>query len=805
MRILQDLRYAFRRLRNSPAFAATAVLTLALGMGATTAMYSVIQAVLLNALPFPNASRLVIFRESEKGGEMSVAWPNFADMRAQQHSFEGLAAFQGHTVQYFDGEQTTLPVCLQTTHEFFPLLQAKPELGRTFTEAEDKPGAPAVVVLSHKFWQNQLHGEPNIVGKSLDLSGKPYTVLGVMPASFHFWLGRSEDLYVPLGPEASDPNFNNRTAHGSMSILALPKPGVTQTAARTEMESIAARLAAEYPATNGGHSVKMGRLVDNYFAQIRPALWLLMVAVGIVLLVACANVSNLLLTRGADREREYAIRSALGASGSRIFAQSVSESLWLAIGAAICGILIAQFSLPLLLKLGPTNIPRLRETGIHWPVLIFAFAVTLVVSLVCGAIPGWATLRVAPEQALRSHSTSSYAGRGRRRLRTSLLVVGVAVTVLLSAGTGLFLQSLRRTLAVDPGFQPDHLLALQVVLAGDKYTDPKPREAFFLAAKEKLRALPGVAAVGNVCAPALAGECGDWFYSIPGRMSPDDPSLPDANFNSADENYFSTMGIRLLSGRTFLSTDTVGSQPVVIVNEAFARKWWPQGDAVGHVVRFGGRGEPGQLVQIVGVIDNLKQWGLDAETDPEIYFPERQKNFGSMVLMLRTSGDPEFLAKSAQNAIASVDKEVPVVVHPMSYFLEQTLRQRQFLTLLFSIFAGLAIVLAAMGIFGVAAYAVASRRSEIAIRIALGAQPQRVKRWISLQVIARVAVGCALGVIGALASAKVVRSLLFGVSATDPLVLSSTCALLLVVAFLATWIPARRAAAVDPMQSLRAE
>lgn len=805
MRILQDLRYSLRRLRNSPAFAATAVLTLALGMGATTAMYSVIQAVLLNALPFPNADKLLVFRESEKGGPMSVAWPNFEDMRVQQHSFEGLAAYQGKTVQYFDGEQSTLPACLQTTFEFFPLLGAKAELGRTFTQVDDRPGAPAVVVLSHEFWQNQLHGDPQIVGKSLNLSDKLYTVLGVMPADFHFRLGRSEDLYLPLGPEAADPDFNKRTAHGSISILARPKPGVTETAAAAEMEGIAARLAAEYPATNGGHSVMMRRLVDNYFAGIRPALWLLMAAVAIVLLVACANVSNLLLTRGADREREYAIRSALGASGFRIFGQSLSEGFWIALGAGMCGILIAQLSLPILLKLGPTNIPRLNEAAVHWPVLMFSFAVTLAVSFVCGAIPGWATLRVAPEQALRSHSTSSYAGRGRRRLRNSLLVVGVAVTVVLSAGTGLFLQSLRRTLSVDPGFQPDHLLALNVVLAGEKYKDPEPREAFFNAAKENLRALPGVVAVGNVCAPPLAGECGDWFYSIPGKTSPDDPSLPDANFNSADENYFSTMGIRLLSGRTFLLTDNGASQPVVIVNDAFAHKWWPQGDAVGHMVSFGGRGEPEHLVQIVGVVDNLKQWGLDTETDPEMFFPERQKNFGNMVLMVRTAGSPELLAKAAQNAIASVDKEVPVRVHPMSYFLEQTLRQRQFLTMLFSIFAGLAIVLAAMGIFGVAAYAVASRRSEIAVRIALGAQPQRVKQWISLQIVVRVAVGCALGTIGALASAKAVRSLLYGVSATDPIVLSGTCALLLVVAFLATWIPARRAASIDPMQALRAE
>ena len=805
MSIVQDLRYSLRRLRNSPGFATTAVLTLALGMGAATAMYSVIQAVLLNSLPFPHPEKLLVFRESEKGQGMSVAWPNFEDLRAQQHSFAGLAAYQGKSVQYFDGEHTTLPAAMQCTSEFFPLLGAKAEIGRVFTGSEDKPGAPAVMVLAHKFWQNQLHADPNIVGKAINLSGKLYSVLGVMPAEFHFWLGQSEDIYLPLGPEAVDPDFNKRTAHGSMSILARPKPNISEAAARTELEGIAARLAAEYPATNGGHSVIMSRLVDNYFTKIRPILWMLMGAVAIVLLVGCANVSNLLLTRGADREREYAIRAALGASGYRIFQQSIGESLWLALGAGVAGIAIAYVSLPFLLRLGPQNIPRLGQTGIHWPVLAFAIAVVLVVSLICGALPGWGTLSVAPEQALRSHSTSSYAGRGRQRVRSSLLVAGVAITVVLSAGTGLLLQSLRRTLAVDPGFQPEHRLALQVVLIGDKYQSAAVRQSFFLAAEDKLRTLPGVADVGIVCTPPLAGECGDYFYSIPGQTDPDAASLPDANFNLADENYFRVAGIRLLSGRAFLATDNLSSPHVAIINETFARKWWPQGNAVGHTVLFGGRGEARDLLQIVGVARDVKQWGLDAEVDPEIFFPLKQRHPNWIVLMVRTAGAPESIAKSAEAAIQSIDKEVPIHMHPMNYYLAHTLRQRQFLTLLFSIFAGLAIFLAALGIFGVAAYAVASRRAEIAVRIALGAPPSSVKRWISAQMVRRVAIGCAIGVGGSLLSARLLRDLLYDVSPADPLVLSGTCALLIAVALLATWIPARRAASVDPMQALRAE
>jgi putative ABC transport system permease protein len=447
----------------------------------------------------------------------------------------------------------------------------------------------------------------------------------------------------------------------------------------------------------------------------------------------------------------------------------------------------------------------LDETTIQLPIVGFAFAVALCVSLICGALPGWATLRIAPEQALRSHSTSSYAGRGRQRLRSALLVGGVAITVVLAAATGLLLQSLRRTLAVNPGFQPDHLLALDIILSGEKYKTQQASQAFFSAAKEKLRALPGVTDVGNVCTPPLAGECGDYFYSIPGRTDPNDANLPDANFNIADEGYFRTAGIRLVSGRAFLTTDTVSSPHVAVINEAFARKWWPAGDAVGHTIHFGGRGEHGDLLQIVGVVEDTKQYGLDSQIDPEILFPEKQHQQGAMVLMVRTSGDPGTLVAAAENAIQSVDKEIPIRAHPMNYYVAQSLRQREFLTSLFSIFAGLAVFLAAMGVFGVAAYAVASRKAEIAVRLALGAPPHDVKRWITMRIVRRVALGCAIGLAGALFCTRLVRDLLYGVSPTDPLVLSATCAFLILVALLATWIPARRAAAIDPMQTLRAE
>lgn len=806
MSLIQDLRYSLRRLRNSPGFTATAVLTLALGMGATTAVYSVIHAVLLNSLPVADPARLYIVRESTKGGPMSVAWPNFQDWSAQQHSFEPLAAWSGKGFQFFDGVRTTHTGGIEVSANFFSVTRARPLLGRFFTEEEDKPGAPAVAVLGYRFWEGQLHGDAKIIGTAINLSGKLYTVIGVTPRDFHFWLSQPEGVYVPIGPEAADPAFNNRTAHESMQVLARPLPGVTEAAARTELERVAARLAAQYPATNGGHSVRMYRVDEWYLKDVAPALWVLMAAVAIVLLVGCANVSNLLLTRSADREREYAIRSALGASGYRVFQQSVVESLWLALMAGACGVSIAYLSLPILVRLGPESIPRLNETAIRWPVLGFSFAITFVVALICGAFPGWATLHIAPGQALRSHSTSSYAGRGRQLVRSSLLVTGVAVTVMLSAATGLMVQSLRKTLSVDPGFKPDHLLALNVVLTNEKYHSPDSSLAFFTSLEEKLRTLPSVLDVGSVCASPLQSECGDYWYSVPGRTDPNDATLPETYLNIADDNYFHAARIRLISGRVFSPGDTGSSPHVAVINRTFARKWWPAGDAVGHTVRVGGRGEKGDLLQIVGVVDDVRQQdGLDADVDPEIFFPQRQHQSQRMTLLIRTAGNPGSMAAAAENAVQSIDKEVTVAIHPVTYFVAESLRQRQFLTLLLSIFAAVAIFLAAMGVFGVAAYAVASRRAEIAVRIALGADPNFVKRWISLQIVRRVAVGCAFGLAGSLLSLRVVRGLLFAVSPTDPLVLSATCTLLILVALLATWIPARRAASIDPMQALRAE
>lgn len=801
--LTQDLRHALRRISKSPGFAFTAVLTLALGIGATTLVYSVVQAVLLNSLPFAHADQLFVLSEAEKGQDFSVAWPNLEDWRAQAHSFEGMAGYALEHFQYFDGTHTTLPRAGRVSAEFFRILQVQPVEGRTFTDSEDRPGGPPVIVLSHEFWQNQLHSSRSAIGSTLDLSGQAYVIIGIMPASFRFFYGRPPDFYIPLGPKASDPAFNTRNAHGNIRVLARLRPGVTEAAARAEMEGIAARLAAQYPDTNRGHSIEMERLTDKYFREIRPVLWLLFAAVMLALLVACANFSNLLLAQGAERVREYAIRSAIGAGHYRLFQQSSAESMCLALIGGGCGVVLAYLGLPFLLRMAPQNIPRLDDAAIQLPVLAFAFALSVLVSVLCAVPPAFASLQIRPEQALKT--STALATRGRQVVRSSLLIAGVAVTVVLTAGAGLLVQSLRQALSAEPGFQPEHLLSLDIVLTSPKYKNTGVASTFFAAASDKVIAVPGVQEVGRVLCPPMAGDCWDYFYSIPGRISPTEMDLPVSLFNVADAHYFRTAGIKLLMGRAFSLTDTSTSPHVAIVNRTFASKWWPAGNAVGQRIRYGGRGEPGDLLEIVGVVDDVRQFGLDSPPQPEVFFPDTQQPREFTVLMVRTKVDPAAIATAAEDAIHTVDREVPVRIHPMSSIVADSVRQREFLTLLLSLFAGIALFLAGLGIFGVAAYFVVSRKAEIGLRVAVGATPGELKRWVSVQALRSVFIGCMIGILGCFALLRLIRSLLFAVSPMNPFVLGGTCLLLMVVALVATWLPMRRAASVDPIEALRAE
>jgi putative ABC transport system permease protein len=801
--IILDIRHALRRLIQTPGFAFSAVLTLALGIGATTLVYSVIQSVLLNSLPFRDANRLVVLSEAANGEDFSVAWPNFEDWRMQAHCFEGMAGYALEHFQYFDGEHTILPRAMRASAAFFTLLRAQPIAGRVFTAAEDRAGGPAVVVLGYRFWQNELHGDPAIVGRTLNLSGEPYTVIGIMPPRFQYFYGQSEDFYVSLGQKAADSNFNSRTAHGSMRVLARLAPGASETAARTEMEGIAARLAEQFPETNRGHSVMLSRLTDNYFAGIRSTLWMLQAAVLLVLLVACANVSNLLLAQGADRAREYAIRSAIGAGAYRIFRQCLAESLCLALIAGACGVMLVYLGLPLVLHLAPESIPRLGDTEVGRPVLAFAVGVSVAVAILCAILPAFASLRIRPEQALKT--SSALATRGRQFVRTALLTGGVAVTVILTAATGLLIESLQHAMSSEPGFESEHLLSLDIVLSTPKYANKAAATAFFDAALEKMKAVPGVTEAASVFCPPMAGDCWDYFYSVPGRVNPSANDLPLSLFNIADRNYFRAAGIKLIAGRVFSSVDTADSLHVAIVNRTFANRWWATENAVGHTIRYGGRGEAGDLLEIVGVVDDIRQFGLDAAPEPEVFFPASQQRRETMVLMARTAGNPAILASAAEEAVHTVDREVPVRIHPMSAVVTDSLRQRKFVALLFSLFGGIALLLAGLGIFGMAAYFVASRKAEIGLRVALGARPDQVRQWVCLHTLQSAVVGCVSGILLCFALLPVIRNLLYMTSTLNPLVLVGTSLLLIAIALMATWLPARRATLVDPMDALRRE
>ncbi len=628
----------------------------------------------------------------------------------------------------------------------------------------------------------------------------------MLPAGFKFSFGRAVDFYVALGTNAADPKFNNRSEHDSIRVLARLRNGVSLASARAEMQSIAAALAQQYPASNKDHGVGIVSWQEELFADSRPALWALMASVVLVLLVAAANVGNLLIARGAERSREYAIRRALGAGRRRMLQSALAESLLLAVIGGACGVALAIFALPLVLRLAP-QIPRIGETAIRIPALAFTLGISIAVAVACGILPALTGWKIGPEQALKTSTQLASDGRGKLRLRSALLIAGVALTLTLTAATGSLLRSLHAAVSSDPGFSPDHLLDLDVVLEGPQYKSEAARAAFFTAAEERVRAVPGVTAVGRVMCPPLAGDCWDYFYTVPGRTAPGD--YPDSLFNIADADYFRAAGIRLVAGRTFAPTDKAGSPRVAIVNQTFARKWWPNGGALGNIVRLGGQGDPGEDAQIIGVIADVKRMGLDQPVEPEVIFAAAQRPAQAMVLLARTAGAPENAESATASAIHSIDSAAPVRIHTMDELAGASLQQRRFLTVLLSVFAAIALFLAGLGIFGVAAYAVASRRAEIGLRIALGAQPAQVGRWISAQSVRRVALGCLLGLIGSSLALRLLRSQLYTVSAPvsviDPLVLCASCLTLIAVALLATWIPARRAARIDPIRSLRAE
>jgi putative ABC transport system permease protein len=796
--MFQDLRYGMRMLLKHRGFTAVAALTLMLGIGANTAIFSVVNAVLLRPLPFPEPERIVWLRESHPPSNLpqfSVTFPTFLDWRSQNRVFAQMAAYREDGFNLQAGDEPKRVNGARVTVDFFATLGVRPEVGRAFSPQEDAPGGERVVILSHAMWRQSFGGDPQLVGRQIKVDGQAHTVVGIMPPGFRF-PGDDVELWLPY---ALDPKIG-RGSH-FLRVLGRLKPGATLEQARSELETIAVRLEQAYPDTNKGWRVFMQPLHEAISGQMQTPLQVLFGAVLFVLLIGCANVANLLLSRNAARERELAVRAALGAGRGRIVRQLLMESLVLALLGGAGALLLAAWGVKLLTTLGPRNIPRLKEASLDLPVLGFTLAVALMAGLIFGLAPAWQRSRLNINAALKDGARM--AGAGARRLRQSLVVVEIAFALLLLIGAGLMLKSLARLQQVAPGFNAQGGLTMDINLALAKYTRREQRAAFLQQVLERLKTLPGVEFAGATHRLPLRGNSAIGFQ-IEGR--PPEPSQSKSvNWRSISPDYFRAMGAPLFAGRTFTEEEGWQKMSAVIINQALQRRYWPDENPLGKRIKIGGAPDS-PWITIVGVAADVKESGLNADTEAGLYLPYVLAPHQAMTLVLRTGPEPLSLAAAAGAAIRQVDSEQAVSnISTLEQLLSETVAQPRFNTGLLALFALLALLLAAVGIYGVMAYAVSSRTQEIGLRMALGAQARDVLKLVVGQGMRLVAFGLALGLLAALGLTRWLKTLLFGVEATDPLTYAVIAALLAAVALLACYIPARRAMKVDPLVALRHE
>ena len=802
-----DIVYALRNLRKYPLFSAVAVLTLALGIGANTAIFTVVRGVILRPLPYPEPDRLMMLwtYNPRQGFDKDVGtYPNFEDWRQQSRSFERMSAYFGASMTLTGSGDPSQVRGARVTHEFFDTLGVAPGWGRGFTAAHGRAGGERVVVLAHRFWMRRFGADPAIVGGTIMLNGVSHEVLGVMPETFLY--PETAEFWVPLAPVGQFEELF--TARGSywLTIVGRLKAGITRSAAQSEMDAIASRLEA-YPA-NAGIGIRLVPVHEEIVGDVRRPLLILLGAVSLVLLIACANVANLLLTRAAGRQRELAIRAALGAGRLRLVRQMLTESTLLGLIGGAGGLLLAAWSMDLLRGLAPVGVPRLSEIGIDWRVLAYAALASLATGLFFGMVPALHAARRDSGAQLREGGRTGGDGAGGRRLRVALAVGELALALMLLVGAGLLVRSVIALNSQDAGFATSRVLALGLDLPRTRYADDDRVIAFYDQLIERLSALPGVESVGAGSSLLLSRLPGSAAISIEGRPPlPDDARNIPVPYDTVTPGFFSTLQIPLRRGRMLTDGDSATSQPVVLVNESFVRRFFPGEDPIGRRVTFGDPAQADTRWQtIVGVVGDTKRGGFEREPWAETYFPMRQAATGRMLVFLRTAGDPVTVAGAAQRAVWALDPNQAVAsVRTVEEMLAQADANRRFTTLLLGIFAAVALVLAAIGVYGVLAYATAQRTQEIGIRMALGADRGMVLRMILAGGVKIAGAGLILGMAGALAVTHVLSGLLFGIGPRDPLTFILVPALLFLVALVACWIPARRALRVEPVLALRGE
>ncbi len=814
--LFNDIRYAIRGLLKQRAFTAIALVTLALGIGANTTIFSVVDAVLFRSLPYPNADRLVaLSQNSRETTDMAVSYPEYLDWRAQQTSFADMSARlpTGGVITGGGGEPERV-IGRFVSASFFPTLGVQPFLGRSFTPSEDQPGAERVMVLSYELWQRRFGGSRDAVGKAINYNGEPWTVVGVMPAGFDFY-GRTNinnQFFTPLGRLSDQEFMRDRQSH-AVRVTARLQPGVTLEQARAQMNTLATRLAAQYPQSNTDLTIITKSFLDDYVGDSRRALLVIFAAVAFMLLIACANVANLMLARATTRSREIALRLALGASRWRIARHLMTESVILSLVGGGLGVLLATWGVNLLLRLNPDGIERLDDVRINWRALGFTFLVTLIVGLVFGLVPALQGSRARLNEALKEGSRSSTSGVAAGRLRGSLVAIEVALALVLLIGAGLTLKSFGRLLSVDPGYDAHNVLTLRLRLPDAKYRDASQTSAFGQAALARVSALPGVERVALATGFPL-GRASDVDYSVEGQPQPLPGREPIALRQDVSEDYHKVLGISLREGRLLTAHDTESTPLVVVVDEEFAARNFPNRplrEVLGRRLRFGG--DSAGWREIVGVVRHVKQSRLDEDSRAEIYrpldqIPPKWKAGFTRAndLLVKTSVDPLSLVGAIKKEIQAIDKDQPIAqVETLESKLDTSVAPQRFTLLLLGIFAAIALSLASAGIYGVMSYAVTQRTQEMGIRIALGAQARDVLKLVIGNGMKLALLGVAIGLAGAFALTRLMTTLLFGVKPTDAVTFALVSMGLIAVALLACYIPARRATKVDPLVALRYE
>jgi putative ABC transport system permease protein len=815
--LLQDLRYGARMLLKNRGVTAIAVMTLALGIGANTAIFSVVNAVMLRPLPYKNPDRVVSLWESvPQHGRWRVTPANFLDWRKQSTLFEDMAAFGASTMTLTGTVEPEQMLGTRASEGYFAVLGVEPILGRSFLSEEYEPGKGRVVILGHGFWQRRFGGDSKIINTAITLDGASYTVTGVMPPGIYpVWptvSGRisfdqnEAQFWIPMSFNAQWAAV--RTAH-VLGVVGRLKSGVTIEQARAEMNTIGARLEQEYVA-NKGEGILVNQFMNEVVGNARPALLTLLGAVGLVLLIACANIAGLLLAQHAGRSKEIAIRAALGAGRARLVRQFFLEGLLLSIMGTATGIALAMLGVDLMLKIMPSQLPRLSQTQLDVRVLAFTLLLSFITCLVFGLVPAWYASKPDLQVTLEHGSRTSGSGVLRQRFRQSLVVFQIGMAFMLVIGAGLLMKSFWRLREVDPGFKPENVLSLSLTLPQSKYAEAQKVSAFYNELLERISGLPGVDAAAVAYDHPLQSNWVDSF-TIEGKPAPAPGESSSANFNPVSWNYFRAVGARVISGRQFTAQDDQDHPGVVIVNQAFVRRYFPNEQALGQRLRLS---PPARIwnnqrltsFEIIGIAGDVKSGGLNAESEPSYYVPAAQAPLQDMVVLVRTSGDPTALAPAIRKEVWAMDANQPISnINTMEKIVAESIAQPRLSMLLMGLFGALALILAAVGIYGLLSYAVTQRTQEMGIRMALGAKTSDVLKLILTQGMTLALIGVAIGLIGSFALTRLLAGLLFGVTPTDAVTFISVSVVLIGVALLACYFPARRATKVDPLMALRYE